>query len=110
MRGLLLATTVACIFLFLFAFLDVRDLVETTIAVLLWGVLPTPLVVFAIYARGDAQAFAIGALVPLITLGIFRFPSSISPISGALWLIPVCLICGFIAAVTHRWIRYNSRD
>src|SRR5215203_369585 len=45
-----------------------RDFIGSLFFVTLCCILPTPFVIAAIFARGDIQTFAIGALVPWITL------------------------------------------
>jgi len=71
-------------------------------------VLPTPLLICAIFARGDVQAFSIGALVPWFTL--FAWMPSSSGFSIALWLLVLPVLCGVIAAFTRRWIqRFGGR-
>ncbi len=93
--------TVACIFLF-FA-VTFGDFIGLTVASLVWCVLPTPLIIFVVYGRGDLQAFALGALVPWITL-IVRTPNSVTLLAATFWLLPLSAICGFTAAMTRRWL------
>jgi hypothetical protein len=69
-----------------------------------WCVLPTPLVICALFDRGERQAFAIGALIPWIELFILRFPSIDSYIVLTVWLLVVGAVCGTIAALTRRWV------
>ena len=66
--------------------------------------MPTPLVVVAIYGRGDFQAFAIGALIPCVVLTDLKFPSFFAM---TIWLLPMCGICGALAVATRRWIDRN---
>lgn len=70
-------------------------------------VLPTPLVICAIFARGDLQAFAIGALIPWFA--VFVWMSSLSIVSTAAWLLFLPAICGVIAVLTRRWIQRYDR-
>ncbi len=105
---LMVAITVASILLFLTV--SVSDFLEIAVASILWCIVPTPIVVFAIYGRGDLQAFAIGALVPWVTLIIFRIPDLMSFFAATLWLLPMCGICGVVAAATRRWIKANLPD
>jgi hypothetical protein len=71
-------------------------------------ILPTPLVICAIFARGSVQAFAIGALVPWLTL--LAWMPGRSSVSIALWLLILPALCGIIATVTRRWIqRYDVK-
>ena len=75
-----------------------RDLVGSLFFVSVCCVLPTPLVVAAIFGRGDIQTFAIGALVPWITL--LPWLSSMF-----IWLLILPILCGTLAVVTRRWLR-----
>ena len=74
------------------------------LASLLWCVVPTPLVIIALFDRGDRQAFAIGALVPWLALLTLRIPPTGSFISLTIWLVSLGGICGAVAATTRRWI------
>jgi hypothetical protein len=65
---------------------------------------------FAIYARGDLQAFAIGALVPWVMMIALRIVAINSLFAAAVWLLPMCVICGVVAAATRRWIQANLRN
>ncbi|HEX3601860.1 MAG TPA: hypothetical protein VHU84_17030 [Lacipirellulaceae bacterium] len=84
----------------------VGSLLGTLIFAIVYCVLPTPLLICAIFARKDTQAFAIGALVPWWTLNTW-LPNA-SSISMSLWLLLMCTICGVLAAITRRWIRITS--
>jgi hypothetical protein len=75
-----------------------RDFVGSLFFVSVCCVLPTPFVVAAIFGRGDIQSFAIGALVPWLTL--LPWMSSMF-----IWLLILPLICGTLAIVTRRWLR-----
>jgi hypothetical protein len=75
-----------------------RDFIGSLLFVTVTCVLPTPFVIAAIYARGDIQSFAIGALVPWLML--IPWMSSM-----AIWLVVLPLICGTLAVVTRRWLR-----
>ncbi len=105
---LMVAITVASILLFLTV--SVSDFLEVAFASILWCIVPTPIVIFAIYGRGDLQAFAIGALVPWVTLLMFGYPGGLSLFVASLWLLPMCGICGVVATATRRWIKANLRD
>jgi len=105
---LMVAITVVCVVLFLSV--TVGDFLQIAIASVLWCILPTPIVILAIYGRGDWQAFAIGAMVPWVTLIVFRVPGSLSFFAASLWLLPMCVTCGIVAGVTRRWIQANLQD
>jgi hypothetical protein len=79
----------------------------TFVASILLCVVPTPFVIVAIYGRGDLQAFAIGALVPWAVL--IGLPSRAVDPGFAIWvwLLPTCVLCGALAAVTRRWLERN---
>ncbi len=89
---------VAILFLAMGAVSSFRDLIGSLFFVSVCCVLPTPLVVAAIFGRGDIQSFAIGALVPWFTL--LPWMSTM-----AMWLLILPLICGTIAVLTRRWLR-----
>ena len=105
---LMVAITAAAVFLFLSV--SFGGFIEVMLMSILWCIVPTPLVIFAIYARGDLQAFAIGALVPWVILILLRFPAPNGIFWASLWLLPMCVICGVVAAATRRWIQANLRD
>ena len=106
---LLIAVTVAAVLLFLAV--KFVGYFEIVIASVFWCILPTPLVVFAIYDRGDFQAFAIGALLPWLMLIALDFPLPTSDfLAASLWLLPMWAICGALAVATRRWIQANRRD
>jgi hypothetical protein len=75
-----------------------RDFIGSLFFVAVCCVLPTPFVIAAIFGRGDIQSFAIGALVPWLTL--LPWMSSM-----AIWLLILPVICGTLAVVTRRWLR-----
>ncbi len=75
-----------------------RDFIGSLLFVSVCCVLPTPFLIAAIFGRGDIQSFAIGALVPWLTL--LPWMSSM-----AIWLLILPVICGTLAVVTRRWLR-----
>jgi hypothetical protein len=93
---LLIAITILAIFLGMAS--SFRDFIGSLLFVTLCCVLPTPFVIAAIFARGDIQTFAIGALIPWITL--LPWMSSM-----AIWLLILPVICGTLAVLTRRWLR-----
>jgi hypothetical protein len=93
---LLIAVTVVAIFLGLAS--TFRDFISSLLFVSACCVLPTPFVIAAIFGRGDIQSFAIGALVPWLTL--LPWMSTM-----ALWLLILPVICGTLAVITRRWLR-----
>ena len=93
---LLIAVTVAAILMGLAS--SFRGFIGSLLFVTVCCVLPTPFVIGAIFGRGDIQTFAIGALVPWLTL--LPWISSM-----AIWLLILPLICGTLAVVTRRWLR-----
>jgi hypothetical protein len=66
-------------------------------------VVPTPLVICAIFGRGHARAFAIGALVPW-TLEFFRAGEQQSLLVLTLTILNSA-VCGFVAVATWRLVR-----
>jgi hypothetical protein len=73
-----------------------REFIGSLVFVTVCCVLPTPFVIAAIFGRGDIQTFAIGALVPWLTL--LPWMSSM-----AIWLVVLPLVCGTLAVITRRW-------
>jgi hypothetical protein len=108
LKWLMIALTITCVLLFLSV--SISDFVPTTLAFAFWCIIPTPIVVIAIYGRGDQQAFAIGALVPWVTLTLFRTPVEFAFFTALFWMLPMCALCGLLAAATRRWIQVNNRD
>jgi hypothetical protein len=85
--------------------ITIGSLVATLLFAIVYCVLPTPLLIFAIFARGDSQAFAIGALIPWWTLQ--NWMPGASSFSSAIWLLVMCSVCGTVGAITRRWIRFT---
>jgi hypothetical protein len=83
-------------------------LIEVVFFSVVWCILPTPLVVFVIFDRGDLQTFAIGALVPWVVMIATRLASPDS-FFWLIWLLATSAICGTLAAATRRWIQ-RHRD
>jgi hypothetical protein len=79
-------------------------LLTSVFEALVWCVLPTPLIICAIYARGDLQAFAIGALVPWLTMLTVHVPAGSMFLPATIWLLALGAICGTVAAATRRWV------
>ncbi len=96
---LIVVTTIALV---LGLSVSVGSFVAAAVFGFVYCVLPTPLVICALFARGDAQAFAIGALIPWWTHNIW-LPNA-SFVSLPIWLLAMCSTCGIVAAVTRRWI------
>ena len=68
-----------------------------------WCVLPVPLVICAIFGRGDVRAFAIGGLVPWFLISRDRFPPPLLWLP--VWLLVTLIVCGTIGVLTHRWLQ-----
>ena len=66
LRNMLIAVAVLAMLLGLFAVVGGHPRVATWPLFFVW-ILPTPLVVAAVYTRGDIRAFSIGALVPWVS-------------------------------------------
>jgi hypothetical protein len=76
---------------------------STVLYLVLLCVVPTPLVICAIFGRGYLRAFAIGAIVPWVM--IFRFETErVTLVLFAASLL-FSTVCGAIGVVTWRWIR-----
>jgi hypothetical protein len=93
---LLIAVTVVAIVMgFASSF---RGFIGSLLFVTVCCVLPTPFLIAAIFGRGDIRTFAIGALVPWLTL--LPWLSSM-----AVWLLILPFVCGTLAVITRRWLR-----
>jgi hypothetical protein len=104
---LMLGVSIVCLMLGLWEILP-RGLVGYLFVMpLVFGVVPTVLVICTIYARGDIQAFAIGALVPLSSLLLIR--EIVHTAWGILmWVVVVGGTCGALAVFVRR--RLLNRD
>lgn len=69
-------------------------------------VIPTPLVICAVFARGFTRAFAIGALVPWVML--FPWTTSRGSFLTLAMTLVLSVVCGVIAAGTWTWLRRND--
>ncbi len=88
----------------------IGGLIGAVFSALVWCVLPTPLIICAIYGRGDVQAFSIGALVPWISLMAMGVPVASTYLPASIWLLILSGICGTVAAATRRWVVKYGRD
>jgi hypothetical protein len=104
MRWMLVTITVICILLFLWV--SFGSFVGAIYSSVVWCVIPTPLVIVAIYGRGDMQCFAIGAVIPWVILLASDTPFY-GPYSILIWLPIMMALCGFVAVATRRWIRLD---
>jgi hypothetical protein len=86
--------------------MTVQGLTSLILASLIWCVLPTPLVICAIFGRGDVRAFAVGGLVPWLPL--LRATPPGPPWLLPFWLVVMSALCGVIGAVTYRWVARPS--
>jgi len=105
LRWMLVVTSVVAVGLAL----GLNAWAELLATVLYWA-LPTPLVVAAVYGRGDVRAFSIGALVPLVS-ALVKGPWGNSPLSlilNAAWLMVTVGICGIVGVGTRRWIEEHG--
>jgi hypothetical protein len=103
LSSLLIVVTVVAVVLGLSAVFG--NLIGALALAIVFCVLPTPLVICAIFARGDIQAFAIGALVPFVTM--FASRPYQSYLAMIIWFLVLPGICGVVAVVTLRWVRRN---
>jgi hypothetical protein len=65
-------------------------------------VLPTPLVICAIFGRGKVRAFSIGAIMPWVL--VFPWDSQARSWQAMPLLLVVSGLCGAVAIVTWRWL------
>jgi hypothetical protein len=73
------------------------------LAAFMWCVLPTPLLIYAVFGRGSTRAFAIGGLVPWVQLMSNRIASP--ELARLFWLSVMTVVCGGVAVVTYRWVQ-----
>jgi hypothetical protein len=96
--------------------------IDTLFAGVMYCLVPTPLVIAAVFAQGDVRAFSIGALVPWVVFGTYPvLPmspiSSMSPpqLLGFMVLSTVLLVagaasCGALAVDARRSIQSRQGD
>src|SRR5262245_40787345 len=109
LRGLLIGMTVAALLLGLTAAFGAA--VPQIATILIFVVLPTPLVVAIIYARGEFRTFAIGAIMPWVAMIGDGPPTQAGwdDFAGiAIWLFLFGGICGAVAVGSRRWIERNG--
>jgi hypothetical protein len=103
---LMIAVTIVAVLLFLVT--RVSGFVGIVFVSFVVCVVPTPLVICAIYGRGDVRAFSIGAMVPWVIMLSLRFPSTMSSVFEVIWLLLMGGISGVIALATRRWLPPND--
>lgn len=94
----------AVVAVLLFLAMKVGSFFEIVLFSIVACIVPTPLVICAVYGRGDVRAFSIGALNPWVVWIALRFPDSAGWLFESIWLLVMGGICGVIAVVTRRWI------
>jgi hypothetical protein len=104
---LMIVVTVLCIALGAWEILPTRMIGYLVVDPFVLGVVPTVLIVCGIYARGDTRAFAIGALVPLVSLILTR-DGEFTILGLAIWMIFVGGLCGALAVALRRWLAYHD--
>ena len=105
---LMIAITAVAILLF-FA-VTFAGFIGAALGSVVWCIVPTPLVVCAIFGRGNVQAFSVGALVPWLTMITTRIPSAASFFSMTIWLLILGGICGSVAIATRRWLERHGGE
>jgi hypothetical protein len=108
MWWLMVAVTIAALALFLYV--TIGNFIEIAFASVVWCIIPTPLVVFAIYAKGDLQTLGIGSLIPWAVLVGLEAPAFNSYFVASLWLLPMSAMCGVLAVAIRRWLHWNRWD
>lgn len=109
---MLLAVAVVAVFLALWT-VAAQFLLSWVLEPLVTLVLPTVLLVAAIFGRGDVRAFSVGALVPC-----YRVLSTNQALAWSvggwlgdtLWLLVWCVLCGAVAVAVHRAIKRRQGD
>jgi hypothetical protein len=104
---LMIAMSVVCVTLGVWVVLPRGIIGYLILDPLILGAVPTVLVTCTIYARGDTQAFAIGALVPWLSLILTR--NGPIPVWGlGFWSVFVGGLCGALAVALRRWLQDRS--
>jgi hypothetical protein len=108
LRGLLIAVAVVAVLL---GMLYVAGgLLAWLLAIFVVWILPTPLLIAAIYSRGDVRAFSVGALVPWVSRWANPpiYDSLTSVVYSAFWVLVMAGICGAVAVASRRWIERDT--
>jgi hypothetical protein len=84
------------------------------LAVTIYLLYATPLVIVVIYSKGAPCAFSIGALLPWIVIWPKGPPQSTDLLNLIVFLVWLLIFgggCGLVAAATYRWVvRSVNRD
>jgi hypothetical protein len=99
----MIAMSVVCVMLGVWVILPRGIVGYLILNPLILGAVPTILVTCTIYARGDTQAFAIGALVPCLSL-VLTHDGPISAWGFGVWSVFVGGLCGVLAVAVRRWL------
>jgi hypothetical protein len=100
---LMIVVSIVCIALGVWEILPRGVLGYLVVDPLVLGVVPTVLVTCAVYARGDTRTFAIGALVPLVSMILTR-DGQLSVWGFGIWTVFVGSMCGALAVAVRRWL------
>jgi hypothetical protein len=107
LAALLLLITVSAVFLGLVTTVAGSILLAVFSWIILY-ILPSFLLVSAIYGRDDVRAFAIGALVPIVAFIFDRQASAgHSFLERTVGLAATSGVCGLVAVITRRWLLEN---
>jgi hypothetical protein len=110
LRGMLIAVAVLVVLLGLLAVAG--GLLAWLLAIFVVWILPTPMLIAAIYGRGDMRAFSVGALVPWVSRWANPpiYESLMSVVDSTLWVLVTAGICGMVAVASRRWIERDSHQ
>jgi hypothetical protein len=104
---LMVVVTLICVLLGL-ATLPRGFVDNVVISTIVLGLIPTILITCSIYARGEVQAFSIGALVPWLSILITRdAPARVWGLAS--WFF-IGGLCGVVAVATRRWLEGRMGD
>jgi hypothetical protein len=110
LAALLLLITVTAVFLGLVTTVAGSILFLVFSWIILY-ILPTVILVWAIYGSGDVRAFAIGALVPIVAFTIQgQTAAGHSFMERTIGLAATSGVCGLVASITRRWLLENRGD
>lgn len=105
LKWLLVAVTAVAVLLALGSLLGYG--VWWIVYLVVFCVVPTPLLIVAIFGSDDYRAFSIGALVPWFAMWFEGMQFGL--VGGAAWVLLGGGACGAVAVVTRRWIARQPR-
>ncbi len=117
LRSQLIAVAIVAVILGLFVTVG-QSFAQLAYYGILGCLLPTPLVICALFGSGELRTFSIGSLVPWLTFvhpqpltiaSQYRTPVSLFGLmlGSAVFMLILAVACGVLAVATRRWIERN---